>query len=60
MAELILRVGGNLVGLHHRLILVIPGLSETTVFSVSVAKPNRFQYIIQNKACLNCARDQRK
>ena len=41
MAELILRVGASLVGLHHRLILVIPVLSETALFSVDVTKPNR-------------------
>ena len=35
MAELIPRVGPILVGLHHRLILVIPELSETAIFSVS-------------------------
>ena len=41
MAELIRRVGANLVGLHHRLILVIPELSETVFFSVPITKPNR-------------------
>ena len=49
MAELIPRVGPILVGLHHRLILVIPELSETAVFSVFVTKPKRFQYSTQNK-----------
>ena len=60
IAGLIPRVGGNLVGLHHCLILVTPELNESTIFSVSVTKPNRSQYNIQNKGCLNCARDQRK
>ena len=61
MVKLIPRVGTNLVDLHHRLILVIPELTDTTNFSVSVTKPNRSQYNIQNKVCLNlnCARDQR-
>ena len=61
MVKLIPRVGTNLVDLHHRLILVIPELTDTTIFSVSVTKPNRSQYNIQNKVCLNlnCARDQR-
>ena len=40
MAKLIPRVGASFVGLHHRLILVIPVLSETAVFSVDVTKPN--------------------
>ena len=45
MAELIRRVGHILVGLHLRLILVIPEPSDTAIFSVFVTKPNRFQYI---------------
>ena len=49
MAKLIPRVGARLVGLHHRLILVIPELSKTAFFLVSVTKPNRSQYIIQIK-----------
>ena len=36
MAELIRQVGASLVGFHHRLILVIPVLSETALFSVDV------------------------
>ena len=43
MAELIRRVGHILVGLHLRLILVIPEPSETAIFSVFVTKPNRSQ-----------------
>ena len=49
MAELIPRVGAILVGLPLRLILVIPEPSKTAIFSVFVTKPNRSQYIIQNK-----------
>ena len=49
MAELIPRVGAILVGLPLRLILVNPEPSETAIFSVFVTKPNRSQYIIQNK-----------
>ena len=46
MAELIRRVGHILVGLHHRLILVIPVLSKTALFSLDVTKPNRFQQAV--------------
>ena len=49
MARSIPRVGGILVGLPLRLVLVIPEPSETAIFSVFVTKPNRSQYIIQNK-----------
>ena len=46
---------------HHRLILVIPELSETVFYqTVSVTKPNRSQYIIQNKCCLARAPDRRR
>ena len=45
MVELIPRVGHILVGLHHRLILVIPVLSETAFFSVFVTKPNKSQHV---------------
>ena len=41
LVELIPRVGANLVGVHPRLLLVIPVLSEIAVFSVAVTKPNR-------------------
>ena len=34
------------VGLHHRLILVIPVLSKTALFSLDVTKPNRFQQAV--------------
>ena len=40
MAEWFPRVGASFVGLHHRLILVIPVLSETAIFSVDVTKPS--------------------
>ena len=46
---------------QHRLILVIPELSETVFYqTVSVTKPNRSQYIIQNKCCLARAPDRRR
>ena len=48
MAELIRRVGHILVGLHLRLILVIPEPSETAIFSVFVTKPNRSQRLVQS------------
>ena len=47
MAKLIRRVGHRLVGLDHRLILVIPVLSETAFFSVFVTKPNRSQHVFK-------------
>ena len=47
MAEWFPRVGASFVGLHHRLILVIPVLSETAVFSVDVTKPNRSQHVFK-------------
>ena len=50
MAEWIPRVGASHVGLHHRLILVIPVLSKTALFSLDarldVTKPNRFQQAV--------------
>ena len=46
MAEWIPRVGASHVGLHHRLILVIPVLSKTALFSLDVIKPNRFQQAV--------------
>ena len=47
MAELIPRVGANLVGVHHRLLLVIPELSEIAVFSVADTKPNGSQHVFE-------------
>ena len=47
MAKLIPRVGANLVGLPHRLLLVIPVPSEIAVFSVAVTKPNRSQHVFE-------------
>ena len=40
MGESIRMVGARLVGAHHRLLLVVPVLSEIAVFSVIVTKPN--------------------
>ena len=47
MAEWIPRVGASHVGLHHRLILVIPVLSETAIFSVDITKPNRSKHVFE-------------
>ena len=41
MGELNLMVGAILVGVHHRLILVIPVLYETAVFLVTVMLQSR-------------------
>ena len=46
MAEWIPRVGASHVGLHHRLILLVPVLSKTALFSLVVTKPNRFQQAV--------------
>ena len=44
MAEWIPRVGASHVGLHHRLILVVPVLSKTALFSLDLTKLNRSQH----------------
>ena len=60
MAEWIPRVGASHVGLHHRLILVIPVLSKTALFSLDVAKPNRFQQAVAVEGLLVNSEDVNK
>ena len=60
MAEWIPRVGASHVGLHHRLILVIPVLSKTALFSLDVTKPNRFQQAVAVEGLLVNSEDVNK